>query len=65
MGLSMPGERKNAEPIASVVPRARVSAKHQSLLHLVGAGRTIMRVKSGGMMLLRGGLTHGLAAGYL
>ncbi len=65
MGLSMPGERKNAEPIASFVPPARVSAKHQSLLHLVGAGRTIMRVKSGGMMLLRGDLTHGLAAGYL
>ncbi len=35
-GLLMPGERKSVEPIASVVAPARVSAKHQSLLHLVG-----------------------------
>ena len=32
----MPGERKSVEPMASVVAPARVSAKHQSLLHLVG-----------------------------
>ncbi len=35
-GLLMPGERKSVEPIAAVVAPARVSAKHQSLLHLVG-----------------------------
>ena len=35
-GLLMPGERKSVEPMASVVAPARVSAKHQSLLHLVG-----------------------------
>jgi SRSO17 transposase len=32
----MPGERKSVEPMAAVVANARVSAKHQSLLHLVG-----------------------------
>jgi SRSO17 transposase len=31
-----PGERKSVEPMAAIVARARVSAKHQSLLHLVG-----------------------------
>ena len=36
IGLLMPGERKSVEPMASVVAPARVSAKHQSLLHLVG-----------------------------
>ena len=35
-GLLMPGERKSMEPMASVAAPARVSAKHQSLLHLVG-----------------------------
>ena len=35
-GLLMPGERKSVEPMASIVAPARVSAKHQSLLHLVG-----------------------------
>jgi SRSO17 transposase len=35
-GLLMPGERKSVEPIAAVVAPARVAAKHQSLLHLVG-----------------------------
>ena len=35
-GLLMPGERKSVEPMAAVVAPARVSAKHQSLLHLVG-----------------------------
>ena len=35
-GLLMPGKRKSVEPMASVVAPARVSAKHQSLLHLVG-----------------------------
>ena len=35
-GLLMPGERKSVEPMAAVVAPARVSAEHQSLLHLVG-----------------------------
>jgi SRSO17 transposase len=37
-GLLMPGERKSVEPMAAVVAPAHVSAKHQSLLHLVGQG---------------------------
>jgi SRSO17 transposase len=32
----MPGERKSVEPMAAIVAPGRVSAKHQSLLHLVG-----------------------------
>jgi hypothetical protein len=32
----IPGERKSVEPIAAILAPARVSAKHQSLLHLVG-----------------------------
>ena len=36
MGLLMLGERKSVEPMAAVVAPSRVSAKHQSLLHLVG-----------------------------
>jgi SRSO17 transposase len=35
IGLLMPGERKSVEPMAAIVAPARVSAKHQSLLHLV------------------------------
>jgi SRSO17 transposase len=35
LGLLMPGERKSVEPIAAVTAPARVSAKHQSLLHFV------------------------------
>jgi SRSO17 transposase len=35
-GLLMPCERKSVEPMAAVVAPAHVSAKHQSLLHLVG-----------------------------
>src|SRR6185437_2099635 len=31
----LPGERKSVEPIAAVTAPARVSAKHQSLLHFV------------------------------
>src|SRR6476469_8919846 len=34
-GLLLPGDRKSAEPIAAVTAPARVSAKHQSLLHFV------------------------------
>src|SRR4051794_17528976 len=33
LGLLLPGERKSVEPIAAVTVPARVSAKHQSLLH--------------------------------
>jgi SRSO17 transposase len=36
VGLLMPGERKSVEPMAAIVAPSRVSAKHQSLLHLVG-----------------------------
>src|SRR4051812_35141290 len=36
LGLLMPGERKSVEPMAALVAPARVSAKHQSLLHFVG-----------------------------
>jgi SRSO17 transposase len=35
VGLLMPGERKSVEPMAAIVAPARVSAKHQSLLHPV------------------------------
>src|SRR5262249_28887139 len=35
LGLLLPGERKSVEPIAAVTTPARVSAKHQSLLHFV------------------------------
>ena len=35
-GLLMAGERKRFEPMAAIIAPARVSAKHQSLLHLVG-----------------------------
>src|SRR5215213_4466500 len=34
-GLLLPGERKSVEPIAAVTAPARVSAKHQSLLHFL------------------------------
>src|ERR687883_372030 len=34
-GLLLPGERKSVEPIAAATAPARVSAKHQSLLHFV------------------------------
>ena len=36
IGLLMPGERKSVEPMAAILAPARVSAKHQSLLHMVG-----------------------------
>ena len=36
IGLLMPGERKNVEPMAAIVAPARVAAQHQSLVHLVG-----------------------------
>ena len=43
VGLLMPGERKSVEPMAAIVAPARVSAKHQSLLHLVGHELEITR----------------------
>src|SRR5687768_4863235 len=36
LGLLMPVARKSVEPLAAVTAPARVSAKHQSLLHFVG-----------------------------
>jgi SRSO17 transposase len=48
-GLLLPGERKSVEPIAAVTAPARVSAKHQSLLHFVATRR---------------GRTSGFSAGY-
>lgn len=36
IGLMMPVARKSVEPLAAVMAPARVSAKHQSLLHFVG-----------------------------
>jgi SRSO17 transposase len=36
LGPMLPVERKSVEPLAAVTAPARVSAKHQSLLHLVG-----------------------------
>lgn len=36
LGLMMPMDRKSVEPLAAVTEPARVSAKHQSLLHFVG-----------------------------
>src|ERR1700720_3029274 len=36
LGLMLPVERKSVEPMAAVTAPARVSAKHQSLLHFVG-----------------------------
>src|SRR4051812_10593387 len=35
LGLLLPGERKSVELIAAVMAPARVSAKHQSLLHFI------------------------------
>lgn len=36
LGLMLPLDRKSVEPLAAVTAPARVSAKHQSLLHFVG-----------------------------
>src|SRR3954465_5214988 len=35
LGVLLPGERKSVEPIAAVTAPARVSARHQSLLHFI------------------------------
>src|SRR3954451_17936427 len=50
MGLLLPGDRKSVAPIAAVTPPARVSAKHQSLLHFVANapwsnGRVLGRIQ--------------------
>jgi SRSO17 transposase len=36
-GLLLPGERKSVEPMAAKIAPGRTAAKHQSLLHFVGA----------------------------
>lgn len=36
LGLMLPVERKSVEPLVAITAPARVSAKHQSLLHFVG-----------------------------
>ncbi|WP_284315629.1 transposase, partial [Labrys miyagiensis] len=38
-GLLLPGERKSVEPMAAVVAPGHVSAKHQSLMHLVSQAK--------------------------
>src|SRR4249920_3849035 len=50
MGLMMPCERKNVEPMAAVTAPSRTAAQHQSLLHFVGEGnwsdeRVLARVR--------------------
>ena len=47
VGLLMPGERKSVEPMAAVVAPARVSAKHQSLLHLARASSAAVVRRAG------------------
>ena len=46
IGLLMPGERKSVEPMAAILAPARVSAKHQSLLHLAAAIRRLSAVRT-------------------
>src|SRR3954454_14606366 len=58
-GLLLPGERKSVEPIAAVMASARVSAKHQSLLHFVAKAawsdeRVLRRIQELTMPLLEG-----------
>jgi len=36
LGLMLPMDRKSVEPLAAMTAPARVSSKHQSLLHFVG-----------------------------
>ncbi|MGO7741117.1 transposase, partial [Rhizobium johnstonii] len=36
LGLMLTVDRKSVEPLAAVTAPARVSAKHQSILHFVG-----------------------------
>ncbi|AJR26218.1 hypothetical protein TZ53_06320 [Sphingobium sp. YBL2] len=49
-GLMMPVTRKSVEPLAAVTARARVSAKHQSLLHFVGQAPWFLGRGSPGLM---------------
>src|SRR3954454_7895227 len=58
-GLLLPGERKSVEPIAAVMAPARVSAKHQSLLHFVANAawsdaRVLSRIQELTVPLLEG-----------
>src|SRR3954454_3889745 len=59
LGLLLRGEGKGVEPIAAVMAPARVSAKHQSLLHFVANApwsdeRVLRRVQELTMPLLEG-----------
>ena len=59
LGLLLPGDRKSVEPIAAVTAPARVSAKHQSLLHFVANAawsdeRVLSRIQELTMPLLEG-----------
>src|SRR5213592_1309545 len=59
-GLLLPGERKSVEPIAAVTAPARVSAKHQSLLHFVANApwsdeRVLSRIQELTLPIIEGG----------
>jgi SRSO17 transposase len=59
LGLLLPGDRKSVEPIAAVTAPARVSAKHQSLLHFVANApwsddRVLSRVQELTLPILEG-----------
>src|ERR687895_338947 len=59
LGLLLPGARKSVEPIAAVTAPARVSAKHQSLLHFVANApwsneRVLSRIQELTLPLLEG-----------
>src|ERR671914_2804323 len=59
LGLLLPGERKSVEPIAAGTAAARVSAKHQSLLHFVSNApwsneRVLSRVQELTLPILEG-----------
>ncbi|MFW8641925.1 transposase [Rhizobium beringeri] len=45
--LMLPVDRKSVEPLAAVTAPARVSAKHQSLLHFIGQAPWVGRGTSG------------------
>src|SRR3954449_2552091 len=58
-GLLLPGDRKSVEPIAAVTAPARVSAKHQSLLHFVANaprsnGRVLGRIQELNLPIIAG-----------
>src|SRR5436305_7837016 len=60
LGLLLPGERKSVEPIAAITAPARVSAKHQSLLHFVANApwsdeRVLSRIQELTLPIIEGG----------